>query len=111
MYPLHVICFKLSPQEPYLSEPKGEHRTDGAGFCDSVWRVEPTIVQETEANLVATVYNAGKVRYMWGGIKFAYWGYKCAHRQYYCIAGNFHEVQIVIFATHDQNAKIRTAKF
>ena len=46
--------------EPYLSEPKGEHRTDGAGFCDSVWRVEPTIVQETEANLVATVYNAGK---------------------------------------------------
>ena len=29
----------------------------------------------------------------------------------YCIAGNFCEVQIfAIFATHDQNAKIRTAK-
>lgn len=54
------------PQEPYLSEPKGEHKTDGAGFCDSVWRVEPTILQETEANLMATVYNAGKVSYMWG---------------------------------------------
>ena len=30
----------------------------------------------------------------------------------YRIAGNFHEVQIfAIFATHDQNAKIRTAKY
>ena len=30
----------------------------------------------------------------------------------YRIAGNFHEVQIfTIFATHDQNAKIRTAKY
>lgn len=73
---MHVICFKLPPQEPHLSEPKGEHETEGAGFCDSVWRVEPTIVQETEANLVATVYNAGKVCCMWGGVKFGYWGYK-----------------------------------
>ena len=30
----------------------------------------------------------------------------------YRIAGNFREVQIfAIFATHDQNAKIRTAKY
>ena len=30
----------------------------------------------------------------------------------YCIAGNFHKVQIfAIFVTHDQNAKIRTAKY
>ena len=30
----------------------------------------------------------------------------------YCIAGNFREVQIfAIFATHDQNVKIRTAKY
>ena len=73
---MHVICFKLPPQEPYLSEPKGEHETEGGGFCDSVWRVEPTVVQETEANLVATVYNAGKVCCTWGGVKFGYWGYK-----------------------------------
>ena len=31
---------------------------------------------------------------------------------YYHIAGNFRKVQIfVIFATNDQNAKIRTAKY
>ena len=64
------------PQEPYLTEPKGERETEGGGFCDSVWNVEPTIVQETEANLVATVYNAGKVCCMWGDVKFGYWGYK-----------------------------------
>ena len=37
--------------------------------------------------------------------------YSCAPVSYR-IAGNFREVQIfAIFATHDQNAKIRTAKF
>lgn len=71
-----MICFKIPPQEPYLSEPEGERETKEAGFCDSVWRVEPTILQETEANLVATVYNAGKVCCTWGDVKFGYWGYK-----------------------------------
>lgn len=53
-----------------MSEPGDEHEA-GSGFCDSVWKVESHTsdpVRETEATLVATVYNAGEVRYVWYSI-------------------------------------------
>lgn len=48
-------------QEPVLAEPLGSL---GKGFCQSVWMMTSLIEtrgQETEAELTATVYNAGEV--------------------------------------------------